>query len=233
MAKFAADGLWYRARVEKVYAQDPTSPSYDMVFVDYGNKDRVGGKGVRPSPPDLSAVPAQAYPASLAFVRAPELDADYGVEAAQALSEWVGGGKTLKAFIEKRERVVAGGAGGGGGGRGWGNASAAASSPASSSQQQQKLHLTVLLGDDEDGEDLGASANARLVEEGFARVVEVKRKGGVGGTDSPAFEAVRAAQELARRRHAGMWEYGDPGSSDDDDGGFPSLGGARGGGGKK
>lgn len=46
-------------------------------------------------------------------------------------------------------------------------------------------------------------------------------------------EALRGCQEQARRRHVGMYVYGDPGSDEEaDDGGFPALGkpgGGRGG----
>lgn len=41
-------------------------------------------------------------------------------------------------------------------------------------------------------------------------------------------EALRECQEQARRRHAGMYQYGDPGSEEEDDGGFPTLGGKPG-----
>lgn len=40
-------------------------------------------------------------------------------------------------------------------------------------------------------------------------------------------EALRSCQEEARRKHLGLFTYGDP-DSDEDDGGFPALGGARG-----
>ncbi len=42
-------------------------------------------------------------------------------------------------------------------------------------------------------------------------------------------EALRSCQEEARRKHLGLFTYGDP-DSDEDDGGFPALGGGRGGG---
>jgi hypothetical protein len=46
-------------------------------------------------------------------------------------------------------------------------------------------------------------------------------------------EALRGCETEARRKHRGMWMYGDPGSGDEDerdDGGFPSLGGKPAGG---
>ena len=46
-------------------------------------------------------------------------------------------------------------------------------------------------------------------------------------------EELRGCETEARRKHRGMWMYGDPGSGDEDerdDGGFPSLGGKPAGG---
>jgi staphylococcal nuclease domain-containing protein 1 len=220
LAKFAADGLWYRAQVEKVHAQDPTSPQYDMLFLDYGNKDRVGASAVRPSPPDLAAVPPQAHLATLAYVRAPELDVDYGVEAAQTLSEMVGSGKKLRAIIEARERP----SGAPVSTKGWGT-NAASSAPAVGGY---KLLLTILLGDEATPEDYNDSVNCQLVSQGLARVLEPRRgRPAPTGEAGAVYEAVRAAQDDARANHAGIFEYGDPGSDDEDDGGFPAMNGKR------
>lgn len=222
LAKFAADGLWYRAQVEKVHAQDPTAPQYDMLFLDFGNKDRVPASAVRPSPPELTAVPPQAHVAALAYVRAPELDADYGVEAAQALSEMVGNGKKLRAIIEARERPP----GAPGATKGWGNNSAAPPSIG-----QYKLLLTILLGDEATPEDYNNSVNCQLVSQGLARVVEPRRgRLGPTGEAGDVYEAVRAAQDDARADHVGIFEYGDPGSDDEDDGGFPAMSSGKAGG---
>jgi len=219
LAKFAADGLWYRAQVEKVHAQDPTAPQYDMLFLDFGNKDRVPASAVRPSPPELAAVPPQAHLAALAYVRAPELDADYGVEAAQALSEMVGSGKKLRAIIEARERP----AGAPVATKGWGNNSAA-TTPIG----QYKLFLTILLGDEATPEDYNDSVNCQMVCHGLARVVEPRRgRPAPIGEAGAVYEAVRAAMDEARADHAGIFEYGDPGSDDEDDGGFPAMSGGK------
>lgn len=43
------------------------------------------------------------------LLQAPGLDDEYGVEAAQYLSELLGGGRRLPAVIERRERQAAGG----------------------------------------------------------------------------------------------------------------------------
>jgi endonuclease YncB( thermonuclease family) len=46
-------------------------------------------------------------------------------------------------------------------------------------------------------------------------------------------EALRSCQEQARRRHLGIFEFGDPDSEGEDDGGFPALGGQAGGRGRR
>lgn len=46
-----------------------TAPQYDVLFLDFGNRERVKGAVVRPITPALAAVPAQAYTATLAFVK--------------------------------------------------------------------------------------------------------------------------------------------------------------------
>ncbi len=48
---------------------DPTSPEYDVFFIDFGNADHVRAAATRTITPDLSAVPPQAHPASLAFLK--------------------------------------------------------------------------------------------------------------------------------------------------------------------
>ena len=171
LAKFAADGQWYRAVVEKVNVADPTTPVYDVGFIDFGNKDRVKGASLRPCPPDLAAPAAQAQPASLAFVKAPALDADYGVEAAQLLSQLVGGGQRLTAYIEKRERIAA--AAPAKGGKSWG-AVAAGGGGASGPMQ---LSLTVVPGGEGDDKE---SVNEALVAAGLAKVVDLPKHTKVG-----------------------------------------------------
>lgn len=232
IARFSADGQWYRAVVEKVYASDPVAPQYDVYFVDYGNRDRVTKAGMRPVPADLAAVPPQAHPARLAWVRAPGLEADYGIEAAQRLSELVGGGKPLRAVVERREPGAVGGVQST---KGWSGVT---------SGSLKTLVLSVLMDSkpggangavhsDNEGEgskaqaiDWSRTVSCVLAQEGLVRV-EKPGKGRSAGLqgDASALAAVQAAEERARRAHAGMWRYGDPGDEEDeDDGGFPSLG---------
>jgi hypothetical protein len=60
-------------------------------------------------PPALAAVPGQAQQACLAFIKAPTVEDEHGVDAAQFLWQLVGGNKRLTAHVERRERLVAAG----------------------------------------------------------------------------------------------------------------------------
>jgi len=221
-----------------------TSPQYEVFFLDFGNVDRVSASAVRPMPPILASVSPQAHPATLAYIQAPGLDADYGVEAAQRLSELIGNGRTLRAVVEGKERALSAAP------KGWNSSAASASATPAS-----KLLLTVLLcdapastapvahesnkaadestkenGSDGIKEEYSESVNCIMVAEGLARVVEPRGKGRPAPTGEPGalLDALRNAQQEARQSHLGLWVYGDPGSDSEDDGGFPSLGGKNG-----
>ena len=116
-------------------------------------------------PPALAAVPGQALQACLAFVKAPGVDAEHGVDAAQFLWQLVGGNRRLRATVERRERLAAVG-------KSWGAAA------------PTKLHLTLVEAGEE---DLKQSVNGQLLAAGLARLVEPKgaqvgpRGGGAAG----------------------------------------------------
>jgi staphylococcal nuclease domain-containing protein 1 len=95
-AKFSADGLWYRAKVEK-----RNDGSLEVFFVDYGNMDLVSLADIRPTDasfPSLTSIPALAKEMKLAFLKPPksENDDEMAFEAGAAMREltW---GKTLSA----------------------------------------------------------------------------------------------------------------------------------------
>ena len=212
LVRFSVDNQWYRAKVEKAHVADPTAPSYDVTFIDFGNKDRVKGDHVRPTAPDIAAVPPQGHLAGLAYIKAPGVDSELGAEAAQYLSDLVGGGKRLAAFIEQRERIDMPS-----GKTGWGSASAKGSGAT-------KMMLTLFEDDDDDDDDddaehaYGGTVNAKMVAAGLARVVKSR------GATQEVVQTLLEVEEGARRKHVGIYEYGDPGSDDDDDAAFPSLG---------
>lgn len=66
VAKFI-DGLWYRARVEKV----DKDKKANVLYVDYGNRDSVPAVEMAPLPSSFHAMPAQAKEYRLAFTQLP------------------------------------------------------------------------------------------------------------------------------------------------------------------
>lgn len=56
----------YRGYIERV---NPTEPRFEVYFIDFGNKEKLNTEDVRPLDAALSAVPAQARPACLAYVK--------------------------------------------------------------------------------------------------------------------------------------------------------------------
>ena len=69
LAQYSLDDQWYRASVQRVISSDPINPQYSVIFLDFGNQDRVGGKSVRAIDSALAAVPAQAHSCSLAYLK--------------------------------------------------------------------------------------------------------------------------------------------------------------------
>jgi len=55
--------------VEFADNSDPVCPVYHVLFIDFGNREKVRGTSVRPMDPVISAVPPQAYPATLAYIK--------------------------------------------------------------------------------------------------------------------------------------------------------------------
>lgn len=80
-AKFSADKQWYRAKVLRV-----TSPSdIDIVFIDYGNEEKVKLKDLAKLPAKFASQAPFAVDYALAFVEAPTHDQDWIEESRQAV----------------------------------------------------------------------------------------------------------------------------------------------------
>ncbi len=58
-----------RARVESADNSDPVCPTYSVIFIDFGNREKVKATQVRPIDPALKAVPPQAHQASLVYLK--------------------------------------------------------------------------------------------------------------------------------------------------------------------
>ncbi|XP_047316902.1 ribonuclease TUDOR 1 [Impatiens glandulifera] len=195
LAQFAADNSWNRAMVVNGPrgAVESTTDKFEVFYIDYGNQDIVTYSQIRPLDPSLSSAAPLAQLCSLAFVKVPSLEEDYGQEAAIRFSEYtLASPKVFKATIEERDN-----SGGKAKGQGTGNV------------------LIVTLT--EKGSDI--SLNASMLKDGLARL-EKKRRWGPKDRQT-LLEELEKFQTEAKTRRLGMWEYGDI-QSDDEDSGPPA-----------
>lgn len=85
-------------------AVQSSSDKYEVFYIDYGNQEVVAYSQLRPIEPSVSSAPGLAQLCTLAFVKVPELEDDYGQEAAVRLSEHIlSSPKEFKAVIEERD----------------------------------------------------------------------------------------------------------------------------------
>lgn len=75
-----------------------------MFYIDYGNQEEVTYSQLRPIDPSVSAAPGLAQLCSLAYIKVPNWEEDFGEEAAEYLSEHtLNSGKEFKAKVEERD----------------------------------------------------------------------------------------------------------------------------------
>ena len=77
---------------------------FEVFYIDYGNQEVVPYSQLRPIDPSVSAAPGIAQLCSLAYVKVPNLEEDFGEEAAEYLSELtLNSGKEFRAKVEERD----------------------------------------------------------------------------------------------------------------------------------
>jgi len=96
-AQFTADEAWYRAKVLEVKNDD----TYKVFYIDYGNFEVLPGSRLSKLNEPYKELRPQAFEGSLAFVKPPTLEEEYGKEAAEFLKELVWG-KTMVATVEEQ-----------------------------------------------------------------------------------------------------------------------------------
>ncbi|KAK9827311.1 hypothetical protein WJX81_003519 [Elliptochloris bilobata] len=187
VAKFSADGQWYRAQVEALGKGEPGRPSYEVAFIDWGNTETVPAASVRAMSPALKAVDPQAAPASLAFLKI-ACDPELSVAAARMLAA-----EADKPGLTARRMGA---------------------DPFSMRWAPRKLALLL-----QPVGQAGAfeSVNARLLAAGLARLAPPRGRAAAADGVAEVLEALGEAESEARAAHAGMFEYGDPGSEDEEE----------------
>lgn len=192
LAQFSADNSWNRAMIvngpgDKISSEKDT---YEVFYIDYGNQETVTYSQIRPINPSMSSAPGLAQLCSLAYIKVPSLEEDYGQEAAFYLSELtLNGPKEFKAVIEEKDT-----SGGKVKGQGTGTVFA----------------VTLIETSDD------SSVNAAMLKEGLARIE--KKRGWQPRDAKAAIEELEKQQEEAKKKRLGMWEYGDIQSDDEDNG---------------
>ncbi|KAG5537335.1 hypothetical protein RHGRI_024699 [Rhododendron griersonianum] len=194
LAQFSEDNSWNRAMVRKNIVNAPRgvveSPKdkFEVFYIDYGNQEVVTYSQLRPIDPSMASAPGLAQLCSLAYMKVPSLEEDYGQEAAERLSDHTLRGKNeLKAIIEDKDT-----SGGKVKGQGTGTI------------------LMVTLIDT----NTNSNINAALLKEGLARLE--KRKKWERPEKQTVLDELETYQTEARKDRLGMWEYGDIQSDEED-----------------
>lgn len=179
-AKFSQDGAWYRAIIRKV---SPGLKEAQVSFIDYGNKESVKFKDLRPLDAarfGRTRLPAQARDARLSFVRLYDgKQAEYVEEALDRFRAIAAEGRKMIANIDYTEPGT------------------------------NVVHVSLY---DPESPGIGQSPeqgciNYELAKEGYALLDEKVRY----WQSYPLMtKALRSGLEEARSRHRGCFEYGDP-----------------------
>ncbi|KAM2075632.1 hypothetical protein ACFX1T_038489 [Malus domestica] len=190
LAQFSADNSWNRAMIVNAPRGAVESPKdkFEVFYIDYGNQEVVPYSQIRPLDPSVSSAPGLAQLCSLAYVKVPALEEDFGQEAAEYLSEHtLNSANEFRAMIEERDL-----SGGKVKGQGTGPV----------------LLVTLVAVDAE------ISVNAAMLQEGLARLEKMKKR--ETKERKTAIENLEKFQEEARTDRRGMWRYGDIQSDDED-----------------
>ncbi|KAF5476474.1 hypothetical protein F2P56_003226 [Juglans regia] len=190
LAQFSGDNSWNRAMIVSAPRGAVESPKdkFEVFYVDYGNQEFVAYSQLRPLDTSVSSAPGLAQLCSLAYMKVPSVEEDFGQEAAEYLSEHtLNSSKEFRAMVEERDT-----SGGKVKGQGTGTT----------------LIVTLVAVDAE------ISINAAMLQEGLARLE--KRKKWENNERLLALDNLEKFQEEARSARRGMWQYGDIQSDDED-----------------
>ena len=181
LCKYAGDNQLYRARVERY---DDKTKTYDVFYLDFGNRDRVAAKDMAPiGNLGIKSSSPLAFACKLAWIKPPTLEEDYGYEAAEFLQTMIGGGQVLVCQVEERASEVVQG-------------------------KKAETVAKVILSDPATNE----MVQMEMVKNGLARVERVPKFKEI----SDLVKTLREEEEVAKKDHLNIWQYGDIGSDDED-----------------
>jgi len=177
-AKFSADGQWYRARVR---ANDRAAKVAEVMFVDYGNSEKVPWSSLRSLDQGqfgTQRLKAQAVDASLSFVQLPT-GADYFDEAIGYIAELTEGKRLVGCFdfVDSKENV-----------------------------SYITLYDTKA---NNELPGLNDSINKEVLAGGYGMVPKKLKAWERSKAFEPYLKHLREVESQAKQERRGMWEYGD------------------------
>ncbi|KAI1504911.1 tudor domain-containing protein [Biscogniauxia marginata] len=177
-AKFSADGQWYRARVR---SNDRTAKVAEVVYVDYGNSEKIPWSNLRPlDQPQFSVqkLKAQAVDAVLSFIQLPTAT-DYFRDAIDFIADATDGRPLVASFdfVDAKEG----------------------------------LSYITLFDEKAGGASstFADSINKEVVANGYAMVPKKLKAWERGRTSEEVLKKLREVESEAKADRRGMWQYGD------------------------
>lgn len=187
VAKFDVDAKWYRAKILNV--RNTQQPTYEVLFIDYGNKSSVSRQSLCTMPRALTSVPPQAQMATLACTWVP-VNAwdDIGGPVANRIADLTAHGtRKLAGFKEAMSTT---------------------------SDGNVIHHLTLFPGEEQRG--INDTINADLIRHGMAKSVELPP--GVNTPETrDLYQTLRILETQALHSHTGIFQYGDVDSDEEYD----------------
>ncbi|KAL0905168.1 hypothetical protein M5K25_027353 [Dendrobium thyrsiflorum] len=192
LAQFSLDKSWNRALI----VNGPRGPveslndNFEVFYIDYGNQETVPYSRLRHLDSSVSSSsPGLAQLCKLAYIKVPDLDDDFGQEAAEYLSECtLNSSKEFRAMIEDKDT-----SGGKVKGQGTGT-----------------VFIVTLV--DVEAE---TSVNAAMLQEGLGRLE--RRRRWDKKERQAALDNLEEFQAKAKRERLKIWQYGDIQSDEDED----------------